>query len=195
MLNGIAGNKNVEHLVIDDRRWDRYHYVSSTPGVINAVFGVALRGGADLKRVTVVSQYEDRDERVMEPWEGEPPDNVHEAFERLGKELEFPSHKRHCIAQLRWSFPRNYFIPRLKSNMLWDSKFSPALVLNYLRRQPGGCPPAILLGLATRRINQGILFKYATYSVPWNLSASNASAIFETLYHSADHDWVQKTDA
>jgi hypothetical protein len=79
---------------------------------------------------------------------------------------------------------------RLKSNTVWDSEFSPTLVLNCLRRQSGGCPPAILWGLAIRRISQGILYEYATNLVPLDLSASSASAIFESLYHSVDYDWL-----
>jgi hypothetical protein len=192
MLNGIGHNKGMKHLVIDCWEWDYHRNDMTAPSVIKAVFCGALRSSVNLKCLTLVSQYEDK-AREYATDEPKPPTSVQQAFERLGEDLDFTSHKRHSVAQLHWSFPRfRCDIPPLKSNLLWDSEFSPTLVLNCLRQQPGGCPSAILLGLATCRINQGILFQYATNLVPWDLSSSNASAIFETLYHSVDYDWLQK---
>jgi hypothetical protein len=193
MLEGIARNKSMDHLVIDCRDWEDHRNDIATPSLMKAVFCNALQGGTNLKCLTIVSRCEKPS--VYQTDKPEPAKIVQQAFERLGEELEFTSRKRHCVAQLHWTFPRiRYRKPRIKCNMLWDSEFSPTLVLNCLRRQPGGCPPAILLDLATRRINQGILFKYATNLVPWDLSASHASAIFEILYRSVDHDWLQKAD-
>jgi hypothetical protein len=191
MLNGIGHNKGMKHLVIDCWDWDYRRNDMAAPSVIKAVFRGALQGGTASKILTLVSRYENN-ARGSETDESEPPKSVLEAFERLGEDLLLTSQKRHCVAQLLWTFPRSRGMPRLKSNKLWDSEFSPALVLNCLHRQPGGCPPAILLGMASRRINQGIVFEYATNLVPWDLAASNASAIFEALYHSVDYDWLQK---
>jgi hypothetical protein len=183
----------MEHLVIDCRDWDSHRNDNATPSEIKAVFCDALQGGTNLKCLTLVSRCENRE--TYETDKPEPSRIVQQAFDRLGEALDFPSHKRHCVAQLHFTFPHmRYDKPRLKSNMLWDSEFSPTLVLNCLRRQPGGCPSATLLGLASRRINQGILFEYATNLVPLDLSASNATAIYEALYHSVDHDWLQNTD-
>jgi hypothetical protein len=57
-------------------------------------------------------------------------------------------------------------------------------------RQSGGYPPANLLGLAVRRIDQGVLCKYATELVPVG-PPSSTSAILESLFISADYDWLQ----
>jgi hypothetical protein len=181
MLNGIARNENMEHLVIDCQ--DRPDLMLA-PSVIKAVACSVLQGGRNLKCLTLESQYQNS--------KAETPKGFLEAFEQLGKDLDFTSHRGHCIARFHWRFPFSRGMPRLKSNKLWDSEFSPTLVLNCLHQQPGGCPPAIMLGLASRRINQGILFEYSTNLVPWDLSASNASAIFVALYHSVDYYWLRK---
>jgi hypothetical protein len=149
MLNGIGHNKGMKHLVIDCWDWDYRRNDMVVPSVIKAVFRGALQGGTNRKILTLVSRYENN-ERGYETDESEPPKSVREAFERLGKDLLLTSQKRHCAAQLHWRFPRSRGTPRMKSNKLWDSEFSPALVLNCLHEQPGGCPPAILLGLASR---------------------------------------------
>jgi hypothetical protein len=194
MLKGISCNKSMENLVIDYRGWNSKHNDVATPHVIKAVFCDTLQSGTNLKCLTLVSRCENNS-RVYETDKPKPSKIVQQAFDRLGEHLDFTLRKSHCVAQLHFTFPyMRYDKPELKSNMLWDSEFSPSLVLNCLRQQPEGCPPAILLGLATCRISQGILFRYATNLVPWDLSASNASAIFEILYRSVDPDWLQKTD-
>jgi hypothetical protein len=176
MLKSISRNKNMAQLVVDCQ--DSCGLIS-IPSVMKTVSCHVLQGSRNLKSLTLVSKHRNN---MAEPLKGFP-----EALEQLGKDLDLASHQGHCIAKFHWSFPKSQRMPPLVSNRWWDSEFSPTLVLNCLHRQPGGCPPTRLLGLAIRRINQGILFEYATDLVPWDLSASNASAISEILY-----DWVRK---
>jgi hypothetical protein len=190
MLNGIARNRSMTHVVVECKDSDRYDTVVS---VFKDVFFHAFQGSKNLKSFTIVSDYSESSRFNNPSWRSS--ESAQNAFERLGTDLDFASHNRHSISRFHWSFPNSQRKRRLKSNCLWDSGFSPALVVNYLYGQPGGCPPANLLSLAIRRINQGILFKYATDLVPWDLSASNASAIFKTLITSAEYDWLQNAAA
>jgi hypothetical protein len=170
MLNGIARNKGMTRLFIDCSDWDDFESDYSIHSVIKAVFHHALRGSRNLKCLTLVSRFDDS--RYHSPKQ------MQESFERLGQDLDLASYNLHSVSKFHWSFPNSRIKLRLESSSLWDSGFTPALVLNCLSRQPGGSPPANLLGLAVRRINQGMLYKYATDLAPWDLSTSSASALF-----------------
>jgi hypothetical protein len=184
MLDGIARSESLTNLAVDCRGWDRN---DNTVSILKAVICHALQGSRNLKCLTLVAHCGDLKSKSLGSMQG--------IFDRLSRDLDLPSCNRHSVSRFHWSFPNSRCKPRLKSNIWWDSGFSPALVVNCLYQQPGRCPPAHLLDLAVRRINQGTLFNYATDLAPCDLSASSASAIFESLSNSADYDWLQSPDA
>jgi hypothetical protein len=75
----------------------------------------------------------------------------------------------------------------VESNRLWDSLFSPALVVNWLKQQQQKATPPTgqlnhrLSGMAIRAINRGIAYHSATNVVPCDLEPSSASAIFHLI--------------
>jgi hypothetical protein len=180
MLDGIACNKGLANLFLDCDDWDNHDNALS---ILRDVFRHALQGNRTLKCLTFTSH--DRKDRQKSP------KSMQETFERLSKDLNLRSYNRHSVSRFDWDFLDTTRKPRVKSNCWWDAGFSPALVLNCLNQQPGGCPPGHLLDLAVRRINQGALFKYATNMVPCDLSTSSASVIFESVSNSVDYDWLQ----
>jgi hypothetical protein len=104
-----------------------------------------------------------------------------EAFDKLSKVLDSSSTNQHSLSSLRFAFPNSRRQMFINSNDVWDSRFSPALVLNWLSRHNGNRPSLAVSGLALEKINQGHLYRCATNLMPADLSASSASAIFHVL--------------
>jgi hypothetical protein len=105
-----------------------------------------------------------------------------ETLEQLAKVLASGSSHGHAISRLSTN-------ELVTSNPLWDSVFSPALVVNWLKQQqqkPTGQLNHRLSGLAIRAINQGAGFRGATNLIPCDLAPSSASAIF--LLAISQHD-------
>jgi hypothetical protein len=76
---------------------------------------------------------------------------------------------------------------KVDSNRLWDSLFSPALVVNWLKQQQQkvalqtGPWNHRLSGMAIRAINRGNGYRSATNLIPYDLAPSSASAIFHLV--------------
>jgi hypothetical protein len=88
------------------------------------------------------------------------------AFNKLsvGLTSHFPGN--HTLSRFHWAFPTSQYKPPTHSNVLWDARFSPALVLNCFHRQQGGLLSNNISGLAIQRANQGVWYSHATNLVP-----------------------------
>jgi hypothetical protein len=168
LLDDIARNKHITNLAIDYRgRYDD----PPKPNWHKDIFRrLVLTDSSNIRYLTCVSHYN----YVSSSLKAE-----QHAFDRLTKLLESSPSKIHGLSHFVMAFPYSRLKPLIKSNSVWDSRFSPALLLNCLHQQKRGRPSAYVVVLATQRINQGILYKNATSLVPWDLSISSATAIFD----------------
>jgi hypothetical protein len=109
-----------------------------------------------------------------------------QTLEQLATVLTSRSNQSHAVSRLS----TNYWLKQ--SNHLWDSVFSPALVVNWLKQQQQKATPPTgqwdhrLSGMAIRAINRGNVYRSATNLTPCDLTPSSASAIFHLVI--AQHD-------
>jgi hypothetical protein len=176
MLDGIACNQGLDHLTVHcgdlatSGRLER---------IIDIFRRVVLCRDSHLHMITFASGIFYWDKRSLQNEQG--------AFEQLTELLDPNLNSYHGLSSLRWTF--SHFSSwdndihghlAIRSNSRWDARFSPALVLNWLKRHRV-YPSQPVSGLAIQRINQGGLYSYATNLVPWDLSTSSASAIYDML--------------
>jgi hypothetical protein len=108
-----------------------------------------------------------------------------ETMRQLAKVLDSRSSHGHAISRLSVN-------EKVSSNILWDSLFSPALVVNWLKQQQQkATPPTVQLNhrlseMAIRAINRGNAYRSATNLFHCDLTPSSASAIFHLV--STQHD-------
>jgi hypothetical protein len=154
ILDGIAHNKSIRNLTI-----------VFVPGSIDSVFSrVMLRSCCSVQSLTVVFA----------------PRKPQHAVDLLSEDLDSLVLSAHSLTRFCVRFPNMRRQPPMKSNRMWDSRFSPALLLNYLRSQPGG-NPSKFPGLAVQSINRGVLYKCASSLVACDLTSSSAGVIFGIL--------------
>jgi hypothetical protein len=174
LLEGIVQNKRLTRLTVE------CHFDSSSeePDWNNDLFrGVVFVRSSNLQCLTLASRYDafdfDSDSVSLE--------SEQDAFDGLTEVLESQSNSKHGLSRFLFSFPHSRLKPAIKSNSLWDARFSPSLLVNCLHRQPGGIPSRSVAGFSIERINQGVLYRCATNLIPCDLSASSATAIFDVL--------------
>jgi hypothetical protein len=184
MIDGIAKNANIKSLSIDCEDWGfKTRSGGKVPEWVVELFRCVVLPSSSLECLVFVANRN---------WRNEPKHPVcrQAAFDQLTRwlmirvwdsdkhcYLALPPYNAHSVSifQLRSK-------PPIKSNAYWDSAlFSPALVLNCLHRQVGGNPPGNMATLAVQRINQGVLYSFATNLIPCDLSASSAGVIFDIL--------------
>jgi hypothetical protein len=178
LLEGIVRNKSMTRLTIDYRDLSFRDYYPEIPEWNKALFNsVVFENESSLQVLILASRFDYFDfDGVATLLEME-----QAAFVRLTQVLESQSNTKHGLSRFILTFPHSRLKPAIKSNDLWDARFSPSLLVNCLRRQPGGIPSRNFAGHAIERINQGVLYQHATNLVPCNLSASSATAIFDIL--------------
>jgi hypothetical protein len=104
-----------------------------------------------------------------------------EALEKLAEVLTTIPNDGHSVSRLSACLRGG------ESNRLWDSLFSPALVVNWLKQQQQKATPPTgqlnhrLSGIAIRSINRGKAYRSATNVPPCDLEPSSASAIFHLI--------------
>jgi hypothetical protein len=186
MIDGIAKNTNIKSLLIDCDDWGTYtDFGRQVPCWVIELLRDAVLTSSSLEcllfAVNRNRDYEPRSSACKQA-----------AFDHLTSELVSrirvwdcdkrrysvrPAHQVHSVSKFQVRSQRP-----LKSNACWDSVlFSPALVLNCLHRLQGGSPPGNTAALAVLRINQGILYSFATNLIPCDLSVSSASTTFYVL--------------
>jgi hypothetical protein len=107
-------------------------------------------------------------------------------LEQLATVLATQSGQSHAVSRLS----TNSWLE--ESNRLWDSVFSPALVVNWLKQQQQKATPPTgqlnnnLSGMAIRAINRGNAYRSATNLTPCDLTPSSVSAIYHLVI--AQHD-------
>jgi hypothetical protein len=170
MMDAMACNAGMKHLTIDCDDWQKTG--TGMELIVTLLRKVALES-ASLESLTLVSHY-DYFSSTYQPFK-----NVQGTFDGLAEHLD--SNKIHVLSKFLLTFPYNQRKSLVKSNADWDSQFAPSLLLNCLRRQPGGRPSARVSGVAVQSINQGRLYSRATNIVPFDRSTSSASAIFDIL--------------
>jgi hypothetical protein len=175
MLDGIARNQGLDHLTVHCGDLGMSGRLERIADIFRRV---VLRRDSHFRMITLASGFMHSDDRPLPNEQG--------ALEQLTELLDPSLNNNHCLSSLRWTFPHNAWDndirghPATRSNSRCDARFSPALVLNWLKRHRV-YPSQPVSGLAIQRINQGGLYSYATNLVPWDLSTSSASAIYDTL--------------
>jgi hypothetical protein len=181
MIDGIAKNTNIKSLSIDCEDWGSETLSGGkAPKWVVELFRCVVLPSRSLECLVFAANRTFRNEPKH-------PVCRQAAFDQLTRRLK----------SRRWDFDRRCWLalnahsvskfrlrskPPLKSNEDWDSLlFSPALVLNCLHRQLGGIPPGNTAALAVQRVNQGVLYSFATNLIPCDLSVSSASATFVIL--------------
>jgi hypothetical protein len=184
MIDGIAKNTNIKSLSIDCGDWgSETLFGGKAPEWVVDLFRCVVLPSRSLECLVFVANRNFRNEpkhpmcrqAAFDQVTGRVKSRLY--VEKLVEKRCFSAHHVHSVSKFRLQSQ-----PPLKSNAYWDSVlFSPALVLNCLRRQLGGSPPGSLAALAVLRINQGILYSFATNLIPCDLSASSAGATFYIL--------------
>jgi hypothetical protein len=178
MLDGIALNKSVATLTIDVQHWTSFDWDEEIPEFISSLFSrLICASSSSIRSLELVSG--NFYICLCEPAESHRPNGFDLLIERLTSLAVDMS--RHRLASFRMTCAHNNFAPPRTSTQLWDSHFSPALLLNCLRRQRGGYPSITYSGLAVRNINRGVLYRSASNLIPWDLSPSSSSVIFAIL--------------
>jgi hypothetical protein len=169
LLDAMACNTGLKHLTIDTGD-------ISSPELIWDLFCNVVLQSSTLESLTVM--HYDYIYNTSQQFN----DVVQEAFDRLAQKCETNSKRTHGLSKCQWTYRNDCGHKSFaKSTAIWDSQFSPALLLNCLGRQPGGCPTARVSGLAIQSVNEGLLYSHATNMVPWDRSTSISSVIFEII--------------
>jgi hypothetical protein len=169
LLDAMSCNTGLKHLTIDTGD-------ISSPELIWDIFCNVVLQSSTLESLTVMHYgYTYCTSQTFE-------DIVQEAFDRLAQYCRTKSKRTHGLSKCKWTYRNDCGHKSFaKSTAIWDSQFSPALLLNCLGRLPGGCPTARVSGLAIQSVNEGLLYSHATNMVPWDRSTSSSSVIFEII--------------
>jgi hypothetical protein len=179
LLDAMAGNTGLKHVTVDTADFLSDDIISSPELIVDLLCNV-VQQTSTLESMTVEIHY-DYIYSTSEPFI-----DLQGAFDGLAQYCGTNSKRTHGLSKWQWTFRHHHGHKSFaKSNALWDSQFSPALLLNCLRRQPGGCPTARVSGLAIQSVNEGLLYSHATNVAPWDRSASSATAIFEIIRDAA----------
>jgi hypothetical protein len=175
IIKGIAANQSVTSLTIEFKGMFIDHWDSEEPKWISALLARAVfKGSSSIQSLVLKSRF------AYGTFHSPVLKKQQHAFDRLTMHLDSLSLDAHRLSSFHLTFAHGRQ-PPIKSTRSWDTRFSPALVLNYFLRQGRRCPALILSGLAVRSINQGVLYSKASNLVPWNLSVSSVGVIFSIL--------------
>jgi hypothetical protein len=190
VLDGLARNQGIRHLTIVWGDWTNSFNIGWGDNWTDHSFTLQIAAWIIPLFRTVVLRSEGHLQRLTFEFSGYPlhtfrssyeSTRFHQtAFEQLTQYLDLHLKNDHRVSNLQLTFPTVEYKTCIRSNRLWDSRFSPALVLNCLHGQQS-YPSQRVSGLAIRTINQGALFRNATNLVPWDLSMSSASAIYDVV--------------
>jgi hypothetical protein len=172
-VKSIGSVEGLLHLTLDYGDWGRCDSSGTTscPAWVAAIW----RSDSNLASLAIAARSRCNEHESLHLG------NQQEKFEQLSHDLKLPLDTYHSLSRFHWDSQG------IKSNDLWDSRFSPSLVLNSLRRQPGRRLLGVS-GIVMKRVNQGVFYSQATNLVPCDLSASSASAIFDILHSSCLKD-------
>jgi hypothetical protein len=159
ILDALSWNESLKHLTIDCNDWDSDDEDYDPELFVDLYREVVLKNDG-LESLTLVSHYDCFD-KYYRPFK-----NVQRGFDLMARHCDLNSSNEHSLSRFLVTFPYNRCKSSVRSNELWESQFSPALLLNCLCCQLGGCPPVRVFCLAIQSINKGRLYSRATNLVP-----------------------------